>query len=277
MGSNVRRAGVLPAPRADNPIGPASFRFSVPDVLPFGAKSRRRLRVVAPIGPASFYSKVVFMKETLPEKKLRAKRIVSLLSRAYPSAKCSLHHKNPLQLLIATILSAQCTDARVNLVTPALFMRFKTAKDFANASQSEMEKYVRSTGFYRNKAKNIRASCKLLVRKHNGSVPRTMEEMLELPGVARKTANIVLGNSYGVIEGVPVDTHAIRISHLLGWSRERQQEKIERDLMALLPRKHWLKISDLFVHHGRAVCIARRPRCGECPISCLCPKVGLKK
>lgn len=216
------------------------------------------------------------MKETLTEKKSRAKRIVSLLSKAYPAAKCSLHHKNPLQLLIATILSAQCTDARVNLVTPALFKRFKTAKDFAGASQSEMEKYVRSTGFYRNKAKNIRASCKLLVQKHNGSVPRTMEEMLELPGVARKTANIVLGNSYGVIEGVPVDTHAIRISHLLGWSKEKQQEKIERDLMALLPRKYWLKISDLFVHHGRAVCIARRPRCGECPISRLCLKVGIK-
>ena len=215
--------------------------------------------------------------ESLADRKIRAKKTVTLLKRAYPGARCSLAHRTPLQLLVATILSAQCTDARVNMVTPALFARYKTARDFAGADIRELEALVRSTGFYHNKAKNIKASCSILVEKHKGRVPRTMDEMLELPGVARKTANIVLGNSYGVIEGVPVDTHAIRISHLLGWSREKQQEKIERDLMALLPRKDWLKISDLLVHHGRAVCIARRPRCDICPVRKYCPRVGLNK
>jgi len=215
--------------------------------------------------------------ESFEARRLRARKIITLLKRAYPNAKCSLSHKSPLQLLVATILSAQCTDARVNLVTPALFARYKTANDFAGAGIHELEALVRSTGFYHNKAKNIKASCRIIVEKHKGQVPRTMEEMLELPGVARKTANIVLGNSYDVVEGVPVDTHAIRISHLLGWSREKQQEKIERDLMALLPRADWLKISDLFVHHGRAVCIARRPKCNICPLNKLCPKIGLKK
>ena len=214
--------------------------------------------------------------ESVADRKIRAKRIVILLKRAYPGAKCSLAHRTPLQLLVATILSAQCTDARVNIVTPALFARYKTARDFADADIHELEALVRSTGFYHNKAKNIKSACRIIVEKHKGKVPRTMEEMLELPGVARKTANIVLGNAYGVVEGVPVDTHAIRISHLLGWSRERQQEKIERDLMALLPRADWLKISDLFVHHGRAICIARRPKCDVCPVNRYCPKVGLK-
>ncbi|MCX6771734.1 MAG: endonuclease III [Candidatus Micrarchaeota archaeon] len=215
--------------------------------------------------------------ESMPGKRRRARKIILLLKKAYPGARCSLDYKTPLQLLVATILSAQCTDARVNLVTPALFARYKSADDFAGAGISELEKFVRPTGFYHNKAKNIRAACRIIVQKHGGKVPRAMAEMLELPGVARKTANIVLGNAYGVVEGVPVDTHAIRISHLLGWTREKQQGKIERDLMALLPRKDWLKISDLFVHHGRAVCIARRPFCSKCPISALCPKMGLKR
>jgi len=215
--------------------------------------------------------------ESFKARKERARKIVALLKRAYPDAKCSLDYKTPLQLLVATILSAQCTDARVNLVTPALFKRYKTASDFANADISELESLVRSTGFYHNKAKNIKEACRIIAQVHKGQVPRTMEELLKLPGVARKTANIVLGNAYGVVEGVPVDTHAIRISHLLGWTREKQQEKIERDLMALLPRADWLKISDLFVHHGRAVCIARRPKCDICPVRDLCPKIGVKK
>jgi len=215
--------------------------------------------------------------EKFAERKVRARKIVSLLKKAYPDARCSLDHQTPLQLLVATILSAQCTDARVNLVTPALFRKYKSASDFAHADISGLEKLVRSTGFYHNKAKNIKEACRIIAEKHKGQAPRTMEEMLELPGVARKTANIVLGNSYGVVEGVPVDTHAIRISHLLGWTREKQQEKIERDLMALLPRKDWLKISDLFVHHGRAICIARRPKCEICPVRKYCPRVGLKK
>ncbi len=217
------------------------------------------------------------MEETYPQRKARARRILSLLKKAYPHAKCSLDHENPLQLLVATILSAQCTDARVNIVTPKLFSRYRTARDFAGADIRELETLVRSTGFYRNKAKNIKAACRIIAEKHGGSVPRTMPEMLELPGVARKTANIVLGNIYGVIEGVPVDTHAIRISHLLGWTKNTAQEKIERDLMALLPREDWLKASDLFVFHGRAVCIARHPKCSECPVEKYCPKIGLGK
>ncbi|MFA4983511.1 MAG: endonuclease III [Candidatus Micrarchaeia archaeon] len=215
--------------------------------------------------------------ESLPAKKKRAQKIIAALKKAYPGAKCSLDYKNPLQLLVATILSAQCTDARVNRTTPALFAKYRTARDFANASLPELEKYVRATGFYRNKAKNIRGACRLIAEKHDGKVPKTMEGMLELPGVARKTANIVLGNAYGVIEGVPVDTHAIRISKLWGMTKHSDPKKIEKELMVVVPRKDWLRISDLFVHHGRAVCIARRPRCSMCPVSKLCPKNGLPK
>lgn len=222
-------------------------------------------------------AKLQSMKETKSQREARTLRILAILKKAYPSAECSLDYKNPLQLLVATLLSAQCTDERVNKVTPALFARFRSAKDFADANIAELEKFVRSTGFYHNKAKNIKAACKIIVGKHAGKVPKTMEKILELPGVARKTANIVLGNAYGIIEGVPVDTHAIRISHLLGLTTEKQQGKIELDLMALLPKKDWLRISNLFVHHGRAICIARRPICSKCPLNKLCPKEGLKK
>ncbi len=214
------------------------------------------------------------MEESLTAKKIRARRIISLLKKAYPRAECSLEHGNPLQLLVATILSAQCTDARVNIVTPKLFAAYRTARDFAEADIRELETLVRSAGFYHNKAKNIREACRIIAERHGGEVPRTMKEMLELPGVARKTANIVLGNSYGVIEGVPVDTHAIRISRLLGFTENTAQEKIERDLMALVPREDWLKISNLFVFHGRAVCIARRPDCANCPVEKYCLKTG---
>jgi len=216
------------------------------------------------------------MRETAEQRKVRALKALAILKMAYPKAKCSLDSENPLQLLVATILSAQCTDARVNMVTPALFDRYKTAKDFADADLAELETYVHSTGFYHNKAKNIKSACRIISETHGGRVPRTMEGMLELPGVARKTANIVLGNSYGVIEGVPVDTHAIRISRLLGWTMNTEQNKIEKDLMALIPRGDWLNISNLFVRHGRAVCIARRPACDRCQISALCPKAGLQ-
>lgn len=201
--------------------------------------------------------------------------MLKLLKKAYPKAACSLDFANPLQLLVATILSAQCTDVRVNKVTPALFARYWTAADFANAGIPELQSLIRSTGFYRNKAKNIKAACKIIVEKHGGRVPRTMSEMLELPGVARKTANIVLGNAYGVIEGVPVDTHAIRLSHLMGLTSEKSQNRIEKDLMALFPKKDWLHLSNLFVHHGRAVCIARRPICSRCPVADYCLRKGL--
>ena len=217
------------------------------------------------------------MQETLARKKARALRVLAILKKTYPRAECSLDYKNPLQLLIATILSAQCTDERVNKTTPALFAKYRAASDFANSNISELQSLIRSTGFYRNKAANIKAACRMIVDDCGGKVPSSMEEILKLPGVARKTANIVLGNSYGVIEGVPVDTHAIRISYLLGLTKEKNPVKIERDLMQLIPKKDWLLISNLFVHHGRAICIARRPLCSKCPLYRLCPKVGLKK
>ena len=217
------------------------------------------------------------MPETQAQKKAYALKILTILKRTYPRAKCSLDYKNPLQLLVATILSAQCTDKRVNMTTPKLFARYRTAADFADCDITELQSLIRSTGFYRNKAKNIKGACRMIVDEFGGKVPDTMEDILRLPGVARKTANIVLGNAYGVIEGVPVDTHAIRISYLLGFTRERNPVKIERDLMALIPRKDWLHLSNLFVHHGRAICIARRPACSRCPLNKLCPKVGLKK
>lgn len=217
------------------------------------------------------------MAESEPQRKARALKILALLKRAYPEAECSLDYGTPLQLLISTILSAQCTDERVNKVTPALFSRYKTAKDFADADSGELESLIRSTGFYRNKAKNIRGACRLIAGKHGGRVPDTMEEILELPGVARKTANIVLGNAYGVLEGIPVDTHAIRISRLLGLTKNTDPAKIEQDLMKLVPKEDRLTVSNLFVHHGRAVCIARRPICSKCPLNRLCPKVGLMK
>lgn len=215
--------------------------------------------------------------ETLEQKKARMGKILVLLKKAYPNAECSLDYKIPVQLLVATILSAQCTDERVNKVTPLLFAKYKTADDFAKADLEELQREIRSTGFFRNKAKNIKGACKIIVEKHGGKVPDNMEEMLELPGVARKTANIVLGNCYGVLEGIPVDTHARRISYLLGMTKENDPNKIERDLLKVVPKEDRLNISDLFVHHGRAICIARRPLCSRCPVEKLCPKVGLPK
>ncbi len=194
-----------------------------------------------------------------------------MLKQAYPDAKCSLDYDSPLHLLVAVMLSAQCTDARVNLTTPLLFSKYKTAKDFASANPEELERLIRPCGFYRNKAKNIIAACKLIDSQHSGKLPRTMEEMLTLPGVARKTANIALGNAYGALEGIPVDTHAIRLSRLLGLTKQKDPNKIEQDLMKLVPRKDWLQISNLFVFHGRAICIARRPKCSLCPLNRLCP------
>ncbi len=217
------------------------------------------------------------MAEHEAEKKARALKILAILKKTYPRAKCSLDYRSPLQLLVATMLSAQCTDKRVNMVTPALFARYSTARDFAEADISELEHLARSTGFFRNKAKNIKAACKIIAEQHKGRVPETMEGMLELPGVARKTANIVLGNSYGILEGIPVDTHAIRLSKLMGFTNNHDPNKIERDLMQLVPHRDWLNISNLFVHHGRAICIARRPMCSRCPLDKLCPKRGLKK
>ncbi len=198
------------------------------------------------------------------------------LRKAYPLARVELEHANPLELLVATILSAQCTDARVNQVTPALFRKYKTAEDYANADLKTFEQEIHSTGFYKNKAKNILNACKLLVEKHDGQVPKTMAELIELPGVARKTANIVLTGAFGIVEGIPVDTHVWRLSQRLGLTKQDAQEKIEKDLCALLPREKWWEFSTLLIWHGRNTCMARKPMCSACMLKDFCPKVGVK-
>lgn len=210
-------------------------------------------------------------RETPEERKKRARRIFSLLHKAYPDAHCELDHANAYQLLVATILSAQCTDARVNMVTPALFARFPDAKALADANPAVVEEMIKSTGFYRNKTKSLLGMARALVERHGGEVPRTMEELRVLPGVGRKTANVILGNAFGINEGVTVDTHVMRLSRLLRLTRHDDPIAIEQDLMALYPRKDWALLSHLLIFHGRRICIARRPRCGECVLVRLCP------
>jgi len=206
-----------------------------------------------------------------PETKKRAARIVRRLTREFPAPECALDHDTPFQLLVATILSAQCTDERVNQTTPALFAAYPDPFAMAKARPAHLEELIRSTGFFRNKAKNILGASVALVEEHDGVVPRTMDELLALPGVARKTANVVLGVAFGIAVGVVVDTHVSRISTLLELTSEKDPKKIERDLMAILPRKHWIDFSHRLILHGRKTCIARRPRCAECPIAKDCP------
>jgi len=200
-----------------------------------------------------------------------AKDVVKRLGKAYPGAKCALDHRTPFELLVATILSAQCTDVRVNLVTPSLFAKYPTAKALAKAEQDDVEAIIRSTGFFRNKAKNLIGMARALMDRHHGEVPADMEELRVLPGVGRKTANVVLGNAFGMNEGVTVDTHVARLSKLLGLTRHTDPIKIETDLMALVPRQDWTIVSHLLIWHGRQVCIARRPKCGSCVLASLCP------
>lgn len=207
--------------------------------------------------------------------KRQVKGILAGLKKAYPEAECALRHADPLQLLIATILSAQCTDKRVNLVTPELFRKYPSAEDFARASLATLERMIHSTGFFRNKAKNIREACRRLANDHNGQVPQSMEELLQLPGVARKTANVVLGTAYGVASGVVVDTHVFRISRRLGLTRARTPEKVEQDLMAAIPPKEWINFSHRLIHHGRRICSARNPQCSRCALEPHCRKVGI--
>jgi endonuclease-3 len=204
----------------------------------------------------------------------RARRIVRLLAEAYPDAHCALCHDGPLQLLIATILSAQCTDARVNMVTPALFARYPDAGAFAEAEPSELERMIHSTGFFRNKARNIIACCRELVERHGGEVPATMEELAALPGIGRKTANVILGNAFGV-PGIPVDTHVSRLSQRMGLTKETDPVKIERDLMRLVPQKEWTMFGHRMIFHGRQVCHARKPLCEQCTLAAVCPRVGV--
>ncbi len=204
----------------------------------------------------------------------RARRVVRTLTDEFPAPRCALDHRTPLQLLVATILSAQCTDERVNMVTPALFARFPDAESLAASDPTEVEELIRSTGFFRNKARNIRGAAARLVEAFDGEVPRTMDELLTLPGVARKTANVVLGVAYGTAAGVVVDTHVGRISRLLGLTTETDPVKVERDLMALLPRSEWIDFSHRLILHGRKTCIARRPRCADCVLAPDCPSAS---
>jgi endonuclease III len=210
------------------------------------------------------------------EEKQRTKKIITRLRRAYPDAHCSLNYSNPLELLVATILSAQCTDERVNLVTADLFRKYRKAEDFFNVEPAELEQDIRSTGFYRNKAKAIQGACRLIVERHGGRVPNVMDELLALPGVARKTANVVLGNAFGISSGVVVDTHVGRLSQRLGLTVHEQPEKIERDLIELVPQKDWVDFAHLMIYHGRAVCTARKPECARCVLEDLCPSSLLK-
>ena len=203
--------------------------------------------------------------------KTRVMKIIGLLEKEYPDAKTSLDYKNPLEILVATILSAQCTDKRVNIVTKSLFKKYRTATDYGNSDLGELEEDVRSTGFYRNKAKNIKNTGRMLVEKYDSQVPQTMSELLELPGVARKTANIVLANAYGVIVGIAVDTHVRRLSKRLGLTENTNPDKIETDLMQIVPKTQWKRITDLLIFHGRNFCIARKPKCGICVLNKICP------
>ncbi len=204
-------------------------------------------------------------------KRERTARVIALLKQAYPDAHCELNHRTPFELLVATILSAQCTDVRVNLVTPAVFSRYPTSAALAKARQEDVEELIRSTGFFRNKAKSLIGMAQALTASHGGLAPKTMDALQALPGVGRKTANVILGNAYGLNEGVTVDTHVARLSTLLGLTRQTTPEKIEQDLMALVPREEWALFSHLLIWHGRRVCIARRPRCGECVLNQVCP------
>jgi endonuclease-3 len=209
--------------------------------------------------------------ETPAQRKARARRIVARLERVYPDATCALHHTSALELVVATILSAQCTDARVNLVTPVLFAKYRTAADYAAADPRLLEQEIQSTGFFRNKTKSIIGMAQALVERHAGHVPDTMEELVRLPGVGRKTANVILGTWFGKNEGVVVDTHVHRLTRLLELTANDDPVKIERDLMALLPRDKWTWFSHTLIHHGRQVCVARRPKCEACVVNQLCP------
>ncbi len=205
------------------------------------------------------------------DKKKRTTEIIKRLKEAYPDAHCALNHTSPFELLIATILSAQCTDARVNIVTANLFRKYRGPAEFLKVPQSELEKDIHSTGFFRNKAKNIQAACDRIMNKFGGEVPRSMEDLLSLGGVARKTANVVLGNAFGIASGVVVDTHISRLSQLLGLTNNPTPEKIERDLEKLVPKKDWIMFPHWMISHGRQICIARRPKCAECVLNDICP------
>jgi len=215
-------------------------------------------------------------RESLDELKARTREVIRRLKRAYPGAKCSLNHSNPFELLVATILSAQCTDERVNIVTADLFRKYRKPEDYLKVPPRELEKDIQSTGFFRNKTKSIQGTAKMLSEQYHGEVPQTMDELLELPGVARKTANVVLGNAFDIHAGVVVDTHVTRLSHRLGFTQQKTAEKIEQDLIPIVPKKDWVIFPHLMIYHGRKICKARSPLCAECQVEKQCPSSYLK-
>jgi endonuclease-3 len=217
------------------------------------------------------------MRETKAQKKQRTEEIVKLLKRAHPDARCALNHSSAFELLIATILSAQCTDERVNIVTANLFRKYRKPEDYLKVRDTELQQDIKTTGFFRNKTKSIQGACKMLVEDFNGEVPKTMDELLKLPGVARKTANVVLGVAYGIAAGIVVDTHVSRLSQRLALTKQNDAVKIEQDLIELVPKKDWIIFSHLLIFHGRRICKARRPLCEECVVERLCPSSLLKQ
>lgn len=212
----------------------------------------------------------------ISDKKKRTSEIIRRLKKEYPDAHCALEHTNAFELLVATILSAQCTDERVNIVTAELFRKYRRPEDYLAVTQEELERDIHSTGFFRNKAKNIRGACEKIIELYGGEVPRTMDELLTLNGVARKTANVVLGNAFGIASGVVVDTHVSRLSQRLGLTEQTAPEKIERDLQELVAKKDWIMFPHWLISHGRKICQARRPKCTECALNDICPKIGVK-
>ena len=216
------------------------------------------------------------MRETKSQRKERTDQIIKLLKRAHPDAHCALNHSNAFELLIATILSAQCTDERVNIVTADLFRKYRKPEDYLKVRDTELQQDIKTTGFFRNKTKSIQGACKMLVEEFGSEVPKTMEELLKLPGVARKTANVVLGVAYEIAAGIVVDTHVTRLSRRLGLTKQKDAGKIELDLIELMPKKDWIIFSHLLIFHGRRICKARRPLCEECVVEKLCPSSMLK-
>jgi endonuclease-3 len=259
---------------------PAAASDSVPldlrEVLSFENQKCLRLQnywtyFIEPSGSLHFAPFFFSLTGMIADLKKRTHEIIKRLKKAYPDAHCALNHSNPFELLIATILSAQCTDVRVNIVTAALFRKYRVPEDFLNVSQKELENDIRSTGFYRNKARNIQAACKRIVEVYGGKVPEKMEDLLTLGGVARKTANVVMGNAFGIASGVVVDTHVSRLSQRLGLTKQKDPQKIEKDLIELVPKKHWVMFSHWLIFHGRRVCHARKPKCPDCVLNDICP------
>ncbi len=223
-----------------------------------------------PVEHAATPPRLVPKPKTAADRKARVAKILALLDEMYPDATCALHHRTPWELLVATILSAQCTDKRVNEVTPGLFAKYPTIADLAHANQAELEQDIRPTGFYRNKAKSLIGAARQVTTKFNGKVPRSLEELITIPGAARKTANVVLGTAYGIATGVVVDTHVTRVSRRLNFTRQTDPVKIEQDLMKVLPQDRWILFSHQMIEHGRALCVARKPKCAECKLDPLC-------